>query len=53
MQLADPTTVIETEDIPPNRWDRKANLMFNEESLPDLNWQKCQYNKTINKHVHL
>ena len=41
MQLADPTMVIEAEDIPPNRWSRKAKLLFNEESLLDLNWQKC------------
>ena len=41
MQLADPMDVIETEDIPPNTCDRKVRLPFNEESLPDLNWQKC------------
>ena len=40
MQLADPVTVIEAEDIPPNRWGRKARLLFSEESLPDQNWPK-------------
>ena len=41
MQLAYPMTVIEMEDMPPNSWGRKAKLLFNEESLLDLNWQKC------------
>ena len=39
MQLADPMTVIGAEDIPPNRWCRKARLLYSEESLPDLNWK--------------
>ena len=36
MQLADPMTVIEAEDIPPNRWDRKARLLFNDDARPKL-----------------
>ena len=40
MQLAGTTMVLETEDIHPNRWGRKAKLLSNEESLPDVNWQK-------------
>ena len=45
MWLADPMTVIKVEDIPVNRWARKAKFLFNEESLPDLNWQKHYYNR--------
>ena len=39
---ANPLDILDADNIPMNNWERKERLLFTDESLPDLQWQKLQ-----------